>query len=383
MEYAEEGDLLAQHKLKKLAPREGRLVIQQILLGLQYLHARQIIHRDIKPSNILFTSRTPIHIKLADFGHSASSADKLRTMCGTERYAAPEMFHPPYTQKVDIWSLGIIALDLWTSAPEFERSKWDETVKHRISGLSPGLLQDFLKRTLCIDPDDRGTADQCLRLSFLYADDFVSETVVGDNDDELVDTAIWDPISHAQQDVRCGGQDIQSTPPTMAAQNPGGLHVDGEERQNMSCDIDIWDLGLQNLPDALSPDSELGVAAFLSEVSPVRCTNDWGKFTQNTKLPSERELKDCLDRAQLDGIWIYYSQQHHVINFAQVLSAFRLETVKIAATLRRSKTYEFVALRGRRSGGTYLSCQDAMAAARSLNMETTRLERFIETYVDS
>ena len=44
----------------------------QVLLGVEYLHAQNILHRDIKPSNVLIA--TDGHVKLADFGLSSSLA---------------------------------------------------------------------------------------------------------------------------------------------------------------------------------------------------------------------------------------------------------------------------------------------------------------------
>lgn len=53
MEYAEEGDL--GQILEKQEPIHETVIkswLQQICLGLKYIHERRIIHRDLKPANI-------------------------------------------------------------------------------------------------------------------------------------------------------------------------------------------------------------------------------------------------------------------------------------------------------------------------------------------
>ena len=66
-------------------------VLYQILNALHYLHGRGVAHQDLKPENILVESRTPMAIKLADFG-LAKNKGKLKTGCGTLDYTAPEVY---------------------------------------------------------------------------------------------------------------------------------------------------------------------------------------------------------------------------------------------------------------------------------------------------
>ncbi|OAA58751.1 Serine/threonine-protein kinase [Cordyceps fumosorosea ARSEF 2679] len=96
--------------------------------ALHHLHSQGISHRDVKPENILIMTRYPIHAKLADFGVS-SRASQHTTYCDTGRYAAPELARPPYTVKVDIWSMGVIVMELWMALPKqpdntADRDEW-------------------------------------------------------------------------------------------------------------------------------------------------------------------------------------------------------------------------------------------------------------------
>ena len=55
---------------KKFSERDTCTIIKQLLLGLNYMHKKNIVHRDIKPENILMQSRDVknLNIKITDFG---------------------------------------------------------------------------------------------------------------------------------------------------------------------------------------------------------------------------------------------------------------------------------------------------------------------------
>ncbi|PHH88432.1 hypothetical protein CDD83_7531 [Cordyceps sp. RAO-2017] len=81
LEYAPLGSLRMQAMEKPLSAEENLQLLLQGLSALKYLHGRQdpIAHRDIKPDNILVQSRTPLHVKLSDFGFSKENQDDLKT----------------------------------------------------------------------------------------------------------------------------------------------------------------------------------------------------------------------------------------------------------------------------------------------------------------
>ncbi|KIH61124.1 kinase domain protein, partial [Ancylostoma duodenale] len=88
-------------------------ICSETLSALHYLHQLKRIHRDIKAGNILLSDSA--HVKLADFG-SASMTDPAQTFIGTPFFMAPEvilaMDEGHYTEKADIWSLGITCIEL-------------------------------------------------------------------------------------------------------------------------------------------------------------------------------------------------------------------------------------------------------------------------------
>lgn len=111
-------------------------VIRQITEGLVYLHDQKIAHRDIKPENILITNDI---YKIADFGSSKIlETCKSMSNVGTLAYKAPEVIiKNTYDCKADIWSLGIMSLELIFGSRIF-----------KIVQGTPGLREDFPSESL-------------------------------------------------------------------------------------------------------------------------------------------------------------------------------------------------------------------------------------------
>lgn len=92
-------------------------IIKGICEGLHYLHSEQIVHLDLKPANILLDDH--MEPKIADFGLSRCFEEKQSKIitlkaCGTPGYMAPECFTGVITFKLDIYSLGVIILEMLT-----------------------------------------------------------------------------------------------------------------------------------------------------------------------------------------------------------------------------------------------------------------------------
>jgi calcium/calmodulin-dependent protein kinase I len=80
-----------------------------------------VVHRDLKPENILLTGEQRI-VKITDFGFARYfDEDLMRTSCGTPCFMAPEILRRSgYSDKVDNWSIGVIAYVLLCGFPPFD-----------------------------------------------------------------------------------------------------------------------------------------------------------------------------------------------------------------------------------------------------------------------
>ncbi|KAG9349265.1 hypothetical protein JZ751_027708 [Albula glossodonta] len=116
MEYCAQGQLYE-------VLRAGRKVTPQLLVdwasgiasGMNYLHLHKIIHRDLKSPNVLVTHNDTV--KISDFGTSKELSDKSTKMsfAGTVAWMAPEVIrNEPVSEKVDIWSFGVVLWELLT-----------------------------------------------------------------------------------------------------------------------------------------------------------------------------------------------------------------------------------------------------------------------------
>ena len=102
MDLMDGGDLF-EHVIKKgvYSEADGKKLINNILQGLQFAHAKNIAHRDLKPENILISSTDRTFCKIADWGAAkrATATRKFKTYTGTENYLAPEVFDRKNTVK--------------------------------------------------------------------------------------------------------------------------------------------------------------------------------------------------------------------------------------------------------------------------------------------
>ena len=174
MEYLPLGNLADVHCASPIAFEETPTVLSQGLQAVEYLNSHGFIHRDIKPANILVSCRNPLAIKLADLGlakHDRNGLTKFQTWVGTYLYAAPEIHEwetKPYTYAVDVWSLGIVALELAYGLPhttlrDFSPKEWFRKIFEFVQDLGSDELIDFLSSSMLRSrPEKRLSASACL-----------------------------------------------------------------------------------------------------------------------------------------------------------------------------------------------------------------------------
>ena len=151
MEYAEGGELFNYILEKKyLSEDESRIIFQQIIDAVYYLHQIGVCHRDLKLENILFSSKNKDKIKIIDFGLSnlyltgvvsdnpalAFGADFLETPCGSPSYTPPEMILGCKYDGLlsDIWSCGIILFSMLCGFLPFDEPNEEKLYAKIIKG---------------------------------------------------------------------------------------------------------------------------------------------------------------------------------------------------------------------------------------------------------
>jgi len=137
-------------------------LLLQLLQALDYLHRHNIIHRDLKPANVLVMQEDDGHwrLRILDFG-LAAEVDQDENMAGTITYVAPEiLMGKPYSVASDLYSVGVLAYQLYAGKVPFEMKRWANIQK--IITEAPDFepivgspIRDIILRLLAKDPEER------------------------------------------------------------------------------------------------------------------------------------------------------------------------------------------------------------------------------------
>ncbi len=181
----------------KLKEPQIALLCKETLKSLAFLHSQHRVHRDIKSDNVLLGLNG--EIKLSDFGFAAQlteEIDKRKSVvgechtnvfpswfshafliAGTPYWMAPEIIRgQDYGVKVDLWSLGIMAIEMAEGEPPLIDEPPLRALLLIVTRGAPTLkephlwsdeFKDFLARCLDTDAKTRASSEELLQHPFI------------------------------------------------------------------------------------------------------------------------------------------------------------------------------------------------------------------------
>ncbi|KAG7192287.1 dual specificity protein kinase yak1 [Scheffersomyces spartinae] len=113
-------ELIKQNQFQGLNMKLVKLLTRQLLESVAQLKTFQMIHCDLKPENILLCQPDKPDIKVIDFGSACFSRQTIYSYIQSRFYRSPEVILGlPYTESIDMWSVGCIVGELFLGLPMF------------------------------------------------------------------------------------------------------------------------------------------------------------------------------------------------------------------------------------------------------------------------
>ena len=156
--YMDLKDYLCRHRL---LIQQRKMIMIQLLEGLEYLHSFNILHGDIKPTNILVYiddkgKKKELRFKYADFNLSMlhCSDSKLNKKLYTVTFRAPEIENKKVSLKSDVWALGCTFFEIYYGYSYFNFRK-DKRFYHLKNSNEDKpenqIFNDLIKKMICDD----------------------------------------------------------------------------------------------------------------------------------------------------------------------------------------------------------------------------------------
>lgn len=184
MKHAKEGDLRSflRNNFSNLKWKEKLHILSGIAINLDAVHNKNYIHKDLHCGNILQFGVDPknanrLLTKITDLGNAqlinSSRFSNTSNVCGILPYIAPEVLNGmPYTFESDIYSLGIIMIEISTGRPPYGNIPHDENLALRIcNGLRPKVAKgtpqsyiDLVNQCLDAIPERRPKSKELLNI---------------------------------------------------------------------------------------------------------------------------------------------------------------------------------------------------------------------------
>ncbi|KIO30594.1 hypothetical protein M407DRAFT_69045 [Tulasnella calospora MUT 4182] len=178
MEYMEGGPLMDVVVNNLMTEGQIAAVSREMCQGLEHLHRHGVIHRNIKSENVLLSLQG--NIKLTDFGFCVQTSDpnlsKQTNRVGTPHWVAPEVItRKVYGPKVDIWGLGIVAIEMVEGEPPYINQNQIKVLYLIATNGTPTIgnpeclspvFKDYLAQVLEVDAEKRPDAVTLLQHPF-------------------------------------------------------------------------------------------------------------------------------------------------------------------------------------------------------------------------
>lgn len=165
----------------RMTERQIAYIIREVLKGLEHMHGMNCVHRDIKGENVLISRGK---VKIGDFGfvgQLSNGVPELNDRLGTVCWMAPEVIKGhPYGTEVDIWSVGILAIECADGHPPFSYLPLSEALKTIAAPSTPppqlknetratwsNNFHNFISFVLVKNPRRRPDAAACLAHPFI------------------------------------------------------------------------------------------------------------------------------------------------------------------------------------------------------------------------
>lgn len=131
MEYMNQGSLYhyLHVKQQKLSLLEMKHLVVEMVEGLQYMHANNILHCNLKPSKVLLYGRNELHAKISAFGFAKAFVNTA----SQEQFLELETMQDEsfYSFGIDIWSMGMIMYEMLTNRVPYANEPWISHIHHR------------------------------------------------------------------------------------------------------------------------------------------------------------------------------------------------------------------------------------------------------------
>jgi len=129
-------------------------VAYQMASSISYLHNRNVVHRDVKGDNYLMDRKNmtdkQCKIVLTDFGTAChcKPTDRHSSGVGTKIFWPPEFFDRDYSQKVDVWAMGVIMYGLVSGRFPFRDEADVRNKEVRIPKRVHPVCEEYIRKML-------------------------------------------------------------------------------------------------------------------------------------------------------------------------------------------------------------------------------------------